>query len=103
MTRRAAERRENPVGSLHAADVFRAGFPADEDHALAELVDVFLRIVGKELDLAGRRTRPGVDAFRQQSTLGDGLPLGFRVEDRLKQLVEVVRRNAPGGEPPLPC
>src|SRR5262249_8802624 len=96
---------EDAVGRLHAADVLGAGLTADEDDAafrvaaavgvgLAVLVHPGLGVVSEELDDAGRRARTGVDA------LGDDLGLArrVRVEDRLEKLIEIVRRDAAGGQ-----
>src|SRR5207253_1231591 len=74
MRRSAAERRENAVRRLHAADVFGRSLAAHQDDAalgialavsvgLAVLVDVLFSVVGEELDDAGGRPRPRVDAL----------------------------------------
>src|SRR5205807_5266455 len=105
MRRGAAEGGQDTVGGLHAADVFRARLTADKDHAalgVAAAVRVLLAVpghprlgvVGKELDDARGRAGAGIDP------LGDDLrlALGIGIEDRLQQLVQVVRRDARNGQ-----
>jgi hypothetical protein len=87
---------EDALGGDHAAKVFRAGFIADEQ-------DFFTAgfggggAVGIQIDLAGCGTRTGGKAGREQ--------LGFLdvgdVEDRRKQLVELVGRIAQHGGLPV--
>ena len=57
------------------------------------LCDPVLGVVGEELDPAGGGAGAGVDALGQQLALGDGLALGLGIEDRLQQLIQIVRRN----------
>jgi hypothetical protein len=89
MRRCAAERGEDAVGRLHAAQVFGRRFAPHQDHALAVLVHVGLGIVGEELDLARGGPGAGVDP------LGDHLRLPLRrgIENRLEKLVQIIRRN----------
>src|SRR5262249_58209543 len=92
----AAEGRQDAVGRLHAADVLRAGFAADQDDAAFRVAvavgvrfavpgDMGLGVVGEELDEARGSTGTGVNP------LGDhlGLPFRVRVKNRLQQLVQV--------------
>ena len=62
------------------------------------LCDPGLGLLGEELDPAGGGAGAGVDALGQQLAFGDRLALGLGIEDRLQQLVQVVGRNAAGGE-----
>ena len=88
---------------MHAADVLGRRLAANEDDAafgiafavgirLAVPGDPGFGIVGEELDDARGRARTGVDALGNDL----GLPFGCRIEDRLQELIEIVRRNAAG-------
>ena len=111
MARSAAKCRQDAVGHLHAADVLGAGLPADENHAslrvaLGVLVHPRLRVLGVKLDTSGRGSGAGVDALRKELVLRNGLTFRLGIEDRLQELIQVVRRNprhregfVPGDEP----
>ena len=91
----ATEGRENALGRLHAAKVFRAGFAADEDQIGLRILLVHpFGVFGEEDDFARGSARTGGDALGDQAAFLVGLLLGRRVEDRLEELVEVVRRDA---------
>ena len=101
----AAESRDDAVGGLHAADVLGACFAADQNDtapgiALAVRVglsipaDPGLGVVGEEFDDSRRCPRARVDPLGNHL----GLALCLGIEDRLQQLVQVLRRDAVGGE-----
>ena len=64
----AAEGRENALGDLHAAQVFRAGFAADEDQLDVRCPSATAASASAawKHDLAGGRAGTGVDALGQQ-------------------------------------
>ena len=82
---------EDAFGGNHAAQVFRRGFVADEQDLFA-LLGGGGGAVGVEIKLAGGGAGTGGQA------LGDDLGglLGFRVEDRGQELVELIGRVAAG-------
>ena len=98
----AAERGQNALGGLHAAQILRARLPADEDDPAIGLalvlIDKGLGVLGMELDPARRRSRAGVDPLGEQLAFLDRDTLRFGIEDRLQELVQVVGRDTPDRE-----
>src|SRR5690606_14290218 len=87
---------EDAFGGDHAAEVFRRGFDADEEHLLP-LVGGDDGAVGVEVDLAGGGAGTGGQAGGDDLGL---LDLG-EVEDRREQLLELVGRVAHDGGLPV--
>ncbi len=80
----AAARGENSLGHFHAVDIVGHGFLAHQDHRRAfELLD---GVVGGEDDGAHRRARRGRQPLGEQRQRF----LGFRIEHRMQELVELL-------------
>src|SRR5439155_8628021 len=81
-----AEGRQDAVGGLHAADVLRAGFAANEDDVTIGrafmLAYPSLGVLSMELDPAGGCAGTGINSFGQEQTSRDRLTLRFGVNDR---------------------
>ena len=93
---RTAESRQDSLGDLHAAQVFGRRFATDEDQLHVVVgVPLLLGIGGMEDDLARRRPRTGVDPLREQTIIFLSLLFRSGIEDRLQQLIQVVRWNPP--------
>ena len=77
----AAPRRHDAAGSIHAANVLRAGLFTNQDHRPGRAT-LHFRLGGGEDDLAGGR------AGRRRQARGDHLAIGRRVDGRVQQLVQ---------------
>ena len=83
----APARGENPLGRVHAVDIFGRGLNPHEDHALVLGLER-LRLIGREHDLTGCR------AGRGRKARCDDLALGLRINRGMQQLVERRRLDA---------
>ena len=103
----AAERGENAVGDLHAAEILGAGLAADQDQTRPWVVPCASccsasASSAKNLILPVAAPGPALMPLASSLPSAMALLLGFGIEDRLQQLIQVVRRNAARPTGPLP-
>ncbi|OQB58321.1 MAG: hypothetical protein BWX98_00743 [Candidatus Aminicenantes bacterium ADurb.Bin147] len=86
----AAPGREDPLGRVHALDVLGRGFDPGQDDLLPA-AGPGLSVDGIENDPAGGRPGSGVEPLRQKAAGLDRGRFFGRVENRPKQLIQLIR------------
>ena len=88
---------QDALGSQHTVHVIRLGERAHHDHILLVFLGHALSGVGVEVDLANRRARGGIHALGVQAAFFLGCFLGFQVELRVQQGIDLLGGDAHDG------